>query len=671
MKERILRFFIYLIALSLFFTIFIGKDTLVANSRILTIAWQKKLASPQIWFFSLLILIGVSLAFSILLNRYYKRILKSLNYLDFTNKKIELIIFPLMAIFIYFINYFAFNARPHIIDSIVQLYQSKLFLAGKIVLPLPENWYFFLLHNILVTEEFWASQYLPGQSIIYTFGYLINNLSLIPSILSIGSVYYLFKLTKLLFDLKTARVAIFLQVISPFFLFLGASYKEHLSVFFFLVCFCYYQLKWLRESKLSFFVFAITALGFALNIRPLNAIIFSLIFLLPSTKKVFKDKNFKLIPLAILLVSILLIPSFIYNYNITGSIFNTGFIKNWGAGHSLGFHEDPWGRDFTFYYGVVHQLMNLTLFNEYVFYGLIPALLPIAIFFIFKKEIKKAAKFLLFAFILTPIIFIFYWHTDFYLGPRFLYEGLIFYFPLIAHILVEVNQSVKERFVYGLSLELFFKIALLVALIVQIFFGVIPKTEMYKRSMKNFKFSLADLLEEKQIKKALVFVKVSWGSRIISKLRSFELPNHMVEISYKNVDHCKLQEWVDYIEKQNLSKKEIYNEFFKIYTTKGKVPIVRINGDRSLRLSLPLKLSKKCRDELTYDDLGIDIFAPYMLVNQADLKGDIVVAKDMKDWNYKLISEYPNYNRYFFVNKKLYTEKEYEALVLKNNKNKF
>lgn len=567
--------------------------------------------------------------------------------------KLEVICLILIPLEVFFINQFLYSGKPMLLDSVVQLFQAKIFASGNITVPRPENFAFFQLSNLLVRDGLLATQYPPGHAFLLALFSFFP--ALLMPVLAGGSAWFIYRSTVLLFDLRHARLVLLLLCISPFFLFLAASFKEHISALCFLAGFTYYILAWLNNSQKKDFFLAVVCLMIAYNIRPLNALIFDLIFAYPVLRKVYRESQWKLLVQGIFLGLIGLFPILLFNLKTTGSAFLSGYIYNWGSEHGLGFHINPWGRNFTFTDGLINQALNLTFLNNYAFESFVPVLLFPALVFLFAKQINSKALYLFLAFFVTPLCFVFYWHTDFNFGPRFLYENIIFFFPVLAYCILKLFEF--EKF------KLFYKSILAALFFTQLCIGLPQKAAYYDDLFPSLKLSISDKLEKEGIRKALVFVKSSWNERVISKLKQYHDSPKITENAYRFNGLCYLTDWLNSVISRQLELEQIRTELEKIAKNRPRTELRQLSDHQRYRLMPERKLSKICEQEISYDTLVPTPYLGFLLENEASLSGDVIVARDLKDWNESLQARYSHLPVYYYYDEDLLTEKQFKDLL--------
>nr|MBA2565819.1 hypothetical protein [Gemmatimonadota bacterium] len=135
----------------------------------------------------------------------------------------------------------------------------------------------------------------------------------------------------------------------------------------------------------------------------------------------------------------------LYNLLTTGNPWVPGYVKLWGPGHGLGFHETPWGDLHTPLAGLRNELVDLSLLNVFLFEWPVPSLLPLGLFLLAGWAVQPWDRRLVAGFLALPAVYFLYWHRDAFLGPRFLYAGLAFLIPLTARALCEGALRLRGR----------------------------------------------------------------------------------------------------------------------------------------------------------------------------------------------------------------------------------
>lgn len=119
--------------------------------------------------------------------------------------------------------------NPHIPDEVAYVFQSRIFATGHLWLQPPAFPEAFRLDHILITQNRWCSIYPPGWPMLLAIGSLFHAPWLINPLLLTLSIVGVWHLGRLLFDSRTASIAVFLYACSPFVLLQSAGFMAHPS----------------------------------------------------------------------------------------------------------------------------------------------------------------------------------------------------------------------------------------------------------------------------------------------------------------------------------------------------------------------------------------------------------------------------------------------------------
>ncbi|HMO17793.1 MAG TPA: glycosyltransferase family 39 protein [Oligoflexia bacterium] len=616
------------------------------------------------WLLSLSIFIPLAWFLSLLIERrrdkIEKLILKCEKLIE--NKITIITLFFILILILLFINNKVFVNRPLLIDSVAQLYQAEIFASGYLkAVPLgpPE---FFMTQNILFENEGWYSQYPPGHSALLATGAIFSSAYIIPPLLSTLSVIFLFLFTKNVFGLRTAKMTLILFLTSPFFLFMGASFMNHVSALFFISGSLYFFERWENAAK-NHYLLPLTALfatGAFLS-RPLTALAFLIPFAFHGIIIAIKQK--RLPELFTGAIFSLLAPgiTMLYQKMTTGDFLLPAYIKLWGENHGLGFHRSPWGEEHTPFTGLRNELGDIRLLGEMLFEWPFPALFPLALFLLIRRNNSIWVNRLLLSAISVPAFYFFYWHRDAYLGPRFLYESIAALIPLTAlSICSLLSLPDDKRFkVPGLFIPVrlgtLFGACLLISIIYLFSISLRERFLIYKTGMQSLKADIIKEANSEGIVKGLIFVKVSFGNRIFSELRGLGLSASSTQMAYSNLDHCLLYKELENANRNKLSGEDIEKRVNFLLKTEPKATPQTNDTykDKTFKRDINRKLLPECIEELKYDESPYTVYFPHLRANKpnSSMSDNFIVAKDLRERNIELLRLYPDLEPYIYSGK--------------------
>ena len=571
------------------------------------------------------------------------------------NDTLAAIVFMLLFALLYFVSGQAFNFRPHLIDDIAQLFQAKIFALDLVKAPTPPLSGFFMIQNVLMEPDGWFSQYPPGHALLLSAGLRMKLVWLVPLLLSLGSASCIYRLTDLLYGQRCARVSLLLLLLCPFFFFMGAGFMNHVSELFFLALAFLAFARWEKQARWHWIFLTGLALGVLLLVRPLSSLLAGSLILLFVWPRCLNKVH--LPACAGGLLAFLCCAGFycLYNFATTGDFFLPGYVKLWGTGHGLGFHVSPWGQSHTPLLGLRNELADISLLSEYLFEWPIPGLWPLALFLVSGGKLSQWDRRLLLSALAFPVAYFFYWHRDAFLGPRYLYPVLVFLIPLTAAAICGLYESLAEFSfrVPGGSKTIRAQNLLLALLLVcfsyALVWGVPLRFGIYRQSLSAMKLDLAAEAKSAGIEEGLVFVSVSWGSRIVANLREAGAPASLVEEAYRRVDHCELH-------KLSLEALRSHDSAALIAAINMKlgqpVNLVRVNvaGADNVRLRPDVPLDAECKREIEYDQSGYGIFAPHLNINSPRLDSKLIFAQDLHERDSELMALFPGRQVWLYRN---------------------
>jgi len=346
------------------------------------------------------------------------------------------------------ISYFVFEHIPHVQDSIAQFFQAKIFASGHLTAqppPIPEFFQYFY-DNLIITQDQWYSQYLPAHSFFLMLGLLVKAPWIINPLFASFSVILLYAITRQYYTNKEARLAILLFSVSPFFLFMSASYMNHVSTLFFSLLFLFALNKSMRENKPFYGLLCGLSLGIIFNIRLGEAVMMGTVF--GSFYLIFLIRQKQYVSLIAFSIAFTVLTCVLlgYNYATNGNPFLFGYQVRWGSDHTLGFAEGSviTTPPHTPLRGLGHTLSNFIALNQNMFEWPLPSLLFIGILFVpylFKKNYYD--YWLLAGFWGSPVFYFFYFYQDICLGPRFFYNSLPFAVILTARAILKIIVKIR------------------------------------------------------------------------------------------------------------------------------------------------------------------------------------------------------------------------------------
>jgi len=529
-----------------------------------------------------------------------------------------------------------FQHHPLLVDSVVQLFQAKIFASGHLTAPAPPAEAFVATQHMLVHGGRWFAQYPPGHALLLAAGVLVGFPWLVPVFLSLGSAWFMSRFASEVWGETTGRTVMVLIPFVPFFWFMGASFMNHVSCLFFVAAFLYTYRRWESGAPVGWALAAGAALGAAGLVRPLTALAVAAVFAPIGLVHATRERRFASVAFAALggLAAVAAYAAF--NAATTGDPLVPGYLQLWGSAHGIGFHPSPWGELHTPISGLLNEAIDLSLLSTFFLEWPIPALLPVGVYVVMTGGDRWDRR-LLAGFLAVPVAYVFYWHRDAYLGPRFLFTGLVFLIPLTARALVSIS-SIRERGWHPRR-----AIVVLVAMCFSYtaFYSAPRRLAGYESSFASMKIDAFAIAADGNIEQGVVFVAVSWGNRLLARMRQAGVSAATAERLYRRADHCEIELLLRRAHVEGWPASRL-NEVFATFPPGGvQLEDASPNGDPTLRLAPGRPLADVCAAELAYDAEGYANWLPFLLYNDPSLNAPILFVRDLKDMNAAFLRKRP------------------------------
>jgi len=360
-----------------------------------------------------------------------------------------------------------FERVPHVNDEVAYLFQARLFQSGRLYAPSPCAREFFDFPHIINNGK-WYSIYPPGYPLLLVPGLLLRAPWLVNPVLAALTVFLLFLLGREIYGREVGLLAALLAAVSPWFLLMSSTLMSHSSSLFFNTLFLLLLFRFLRRPSPGLGLAAGSSWGIAFLVRPLNALVFSLVFLLFFAGRLIKSrdgrmrKNALALPVPVLAFIGLLL---LYNGLTTGSPTRMGYLERYGASYSVIFgRAATMDSEFTPLSGAIQMTDNLRALNSDLFGWPVSsflAMLPLLWLTRLKPEDRKKDLLLLCGIGGLVVAFSFFWGAFVFIGARMLYDALPLFLLLSARGMVEI-PGLAGRLAPGLPEKAIKKAAALV-----------------------------------------------------------------------------------------------------------------------------------------------------------------------------------------------------------------
>jgi len=381
------------------------------------------------------------------------------------------------------------------------------------VLATPE---FFAIQFMIQTAAGWVSQYPPGHALALAAGYLIGALwiTMIAAMAVTGACLAV-SFERLLPERRAvARVAALLTVASPLLLGLAAGYMSHATLAAAASLGLYVGLR-AEEGGLPWAVLAGAAVGVMVTIRPVTGLVIGTvvtagIWLTSARVRAGAGAGRRWllgrlgawaaggVPFAIAFGW--------FNARFFGSPLVLGYTAASGPNHSLGFHEDPWGRLYTPTAAIGHTSAELISMGRDLLGTPAPLVAVIGAFLLFAPKLRRGERILVAWATLPVLVSALYWHHDLVFGPRMLGEAVPAWAALTLLAFVGLTKVIRNAWAS--------EAVAVTAVLLAIFAAGYGGPQRFDR----FPGRLGVVPEVEETEPSLVFVHEPWADRLGGQL---------------------------------------------------------------------------------------------------------------------------------------------------------
>ncbi len=538
-----------------------------------------------------------------------------------------------------------FSGNPRNVDGFAELFQARIFLAGRLWVPPPppaELANFATLH-VIIGPARWFSQYPPGQSVVLAGGLALGAWWLLNPLFAAALVAATWRVARWCAGETEARLAALLLCVSPFVVAVAGSEMSHLPAAALGMLAAAAAVAAGGKATVRPAALAGVALAAMATFRPLDAVAaavpVALILLLapPSPRR--RVAAFGAVIASGALCSL---PLLLYNAGTTGSWREFGYNYLWGPGHSLGFHPVPWGIPLTPARAVGLTGLDLHQLNLYLFDAPFPILVLVALGYAVARRrlVLRDAVPLAGAFSLVALLF-FWWHRDVFYGPRFLFSAVPWFVVLVARAVTLLRRSGRELFPgVGAGLAAVFAVAILFALGLATITPV--RVSAYRRATPDFDLHPDRDARRAGISHAVIVIPDGWGSRLIARMWALGVAPRLSTRLYGAIDACTLEQALDSaaLDRSDRARAHLLATLDSLAAQRRPGVPAGVTSDPNLRLLRGVPLAAACRTEIAFDSAGFLAFAPFLYLNRPSLDGDIVWARDLGRWNTALFERY-------------------------------
>lgn len=372
------------------------------------------------------------------------------------------IIFLLTALTLIFLQGTYIGENFSSLDEFSYLFQAHVLKEGRLFLNSPESMDAYQVSNV-VNNGKWFSKYTIGFPLLLSLGVPFNIPWIINCILGGLAVVLAFLTGKEIYDVKTGVTASLLLAFSPMFTLNAIGLFPHVGHLLFILLFTFLFFRAVKsEGKWFHALLAGLTLGFAVFIRPVEPVLYGLLFFLYGIFLIIKEKErrpslFKTFLFTTLGLAVMAGLMVYVNKVQTGS-FTTFAYNVYTKAESLGFG--------VYQHNVLRGVWNLLFSASRLFIWVIVAGVELAAISLFEKKRENRFFFLIIIATIT-LYFLFFSIGEVEYGSRYYFAMLGFLILLSARGMVFLQEKIRERIQNSAFISILPILAVLFAILAQ------------------------------------------------------------------------------------------------------------------------------------------------------------------------------------------------------------
>ena len=536
-----------------------------------------------------------------------------------------------------------FQGRPLLIDEIAQVFQARIFAAGRITLPVATHREFFSALNIVDVGGRMYSQFPPGGPAMLALGELVHATWLVGPVCGAISVLLFAHVQRFADPLASPLFragSTLLFAVAPFGAFMFGSHMNHGTALMWLLLAVVALAQVTRGSasgaRGARECWAFTCgfgLGAAAAIRPLDAFAFALPAAVWLLTRAIQNRR-EVLPLLVsgLGVAIPFMAMAAVNVASTGSPFLFGYEVLWGSAHGLGFHSAPWGVEHTPLRGIELISLYVTRLQTFLFETPFPSLLPAILSLALVRRLSALDRYLLASALFLGGLYFAYWHDGFYLGPRFVFAWL----PVLVLFTARLPRLVSERYGAG-RLSTGTTAVLVAGALIAMTTSLPIRVAQYRAVLTSMRTDYSAEASRAGVHDALVFVRESWGAQLTARMWARGISRSAAASFYQHIDACVLDRAIRALELDRIRGHAAELRMVSLQRDSTRVRPSPLSPD-STEMFLPgAPYDQVCVSRLNEDRTGYAHLVPLLL----ERASGNVYARDLQERNSAILVEYP------------------------------
>jgi hypothetical protein len=337
--------------------------------------------------------------------------------------------------------------------------------------------------------------------------------------------------------------------------------------------------------------------------------------------------------------AIAIAPMLYANAMTTGDPMRFGYDVMWGAGHNIGFHEDPYGQVHTLGRAARYALTYVSKLNVSFVAWPVPVLAVLVLALASMRRVTRWDALLLVWFFAQVAVYASYSLVGELLGPRFLYTVL----PTLVILLARMPFLIADRFGdrWGRAAAAFTIACVVIAWCIPVGSSQNAATlaRLTRGVRRNMRVDIAAAVREANVRRAIVFLREPLSSRLLRRMWGVGVPRGLAARLLQSRDACSILSAVRAAETGAIATPRdkgsaIDAASVPFVSTSRQVRVV----DRNVLISSPESVTPECFRELQDDQrLPSLLFGPALPLEPIDrdgrISGDVIYVADLGERN--------------------------------------
>jgi len=344
--------------------------------------------------------------------------------------------------------YFIYDRIPHIPDEVIYLFHARYFANGLLTIPAPPVPQAFSIYLIPFAAAQWYSPFPPGWPAVLALGVKLGVSWLVNPILAGLAVALTYLLCRELYSRYTARLAVLLLCVSPWFIFMGMNWMSHTLTLSLALLAMVAMARARRTGKFWWALLSGGTVGAVSLVRPLDGLAVGIVlgpWAILGSERQSQFRNLIGFGLGALLIGGLILP---YNDALTGNpvtipleaYYETYFGHNsnalgFGPERGLGWQIDAFPGHSPFE-AVLNSILNLFSVNIELFGWSIGSLVLVTLFLV-SGTLRKNIMPLIALIVVVIALYGLYWFNG---GPDF---GARYWYLILVPLVVLTVKGIQ------------------------------------------------------------------------------------------------------------------------------------------------------------------------------------------------------------------------------------